>query len=387
MDIKNPWKVLFLSILYMNMLVAFKPLSSWKYGASSSIIRKVIQSQLLCTSTSDSSCLATSTIKSDTSQLFPHRFSVAPMMDYTDRYQRKLQRLLSKQAILYTEMITSMAIVNTKDIDKFLDTNIEEEEPLVLQLGGSDPKLMKEATKIAYEQYGYRQFNINIGCPSETVANAGCFGARLMISPQLVSELALSVSEITNTPTSIKCRIGVDDQDSYEFIYNFINHVSIHGKVTHFIVHARKAILNMHLTPRQNRQIPPLIYDTVYRLKKDFPHLYITINGGITNYDDCIKHLTEGNMDGVMVGRSVVGSPFYWNQIDSKIYNSTDPKINRRELLTIYAEFCQVEHQKRLISLTKLSSGKSSPPSRRMYIKPLWNLFHSEKRGKFFVFC
>jgi tRNA-dihydrouridine synthase A len=269
---------------------------------------------------------ATTSASTSIKEVFTDRFSVAPMMDYTDRCQRKLQRLLSRKAVLYTEMITAMAITNTKNLDRFLETNINDEEPLVLQLGGSDPKQMKEAVRIAYQQYGYRQFNINAGCPSDTVANAGCFGARLMYSPQLVSELALACSEITGSPTSIKCRIGVDEHDSYDFLTHFIDHITTHGKVNHVIVHARKAILNMNLSPKQNRQIPPLIYDRVYQLKRDFPHVFITINGGITSYEACQEHLAQG-LDGCMIGRAVIGSPFYWNRVDSLLYNTTDPGI------------------------------------------------------------
>lgn len=260
-------------------------------------------------------------------EISQHKFSVAPMMDYTDRFQRFFQRLLSKHAVLYTEMVTTNAIVHrhkNQEKQRDLEPNVPIEEPCVLQVGGNDPIQMKDAAVIAINDYGYKQININCGCPSEKVAGAGCFGAQLMLYPNLVSELALSIGEVLNRPATIKCRIGVNDMESYEELYKFIDLVSSKAKVTHFIIHARKAILNAKFSPEDNRKIPPLKYDYVYRLVKDFPQLFFTLNGGVQDIESSNTHLEQG-VHGVMVGRSVINNPFYWRNIDSKIYLKDDP--------------------------------------------------------------
>lgn len=254
-----------------------------------------------------------------------HLFSVAPMMEYTDRHQRYLQRLMSKETVLYTEMVTTNAIIRSGDPIRFLQANLEVEEPVVLQLGGSDPKQMKEASKAAYE-YGYKEININIGCPSEKVSGAGCFGAVLFLNPSLVTELALAVGEGTGKPATIKCRIGVDSKNSYEDLCAFIRQVSEVGKVQHFIIHARIAVLGAKFSPHDNRTIPPLIYDVVYQLLQDFPHLNFSLNGGVDCLDKVCTMLQEHpQLHGVMVGRAVVNNPFAWSAVDSSIYNRTDP--------------------------------------------------------------
>jgi tRNA dihydrouridine synthase A len=186
-----------------------------------------------------------------------HLFSVAPMMEYTDKHQRALQRIMSKHTVLYTEMLVANALVRSGKAEKFLRADLDIEDPVVLQLGGSDPVQMKEAAKIAHD-YGYKEINLNIGCPSEKVSGAGCFGAVLYHTPDLVSELAQAVGEATGKAATIKCRIGTDGHESYEELCNFIRTVSEKGKVTHFIVHARIAILGKKFTPKDNRSIPPL---------------------------------------------------------------------------------------------------------------------------------
>ena len=267
-----------------------------------------------------------------------HKFSVAPMMEYTNCHQRYLFRLISKKSVLYTEMVVANALVRSENKERLLEANFAEEEPLVLQLGGSDPNDMKLAVKIA-SNYGYKQFNINCGCPSEKVAGAGCFGAALMLQPELVSSLALAVYETSGKSATIKCRLGVDDQDSYEQLASFITMVSTRGNVKHFIVHARKAILNQNFSPHENRNIPKLRYDYVYKLVNDFPNLSFTINGGITNYTQIEDHFSNG-VKGVMVGRSVINEPFYWNDIDHTIYNTKDANsLNRREILFKYCDY------------------------------------------------
>lgn len=254
-----------------------------------------------------------------------HVLSVAPMMEYTDRHQRFLQRCLSRRSVLYTEMITSNALVRSDDKMRFLLADLEMEHPLVLQLGGSDPLQMGEAARIASD-YGYKEMNLNVGCPSDRVAGAGCFGAALMLNPQLVCELALSISEVTNRPATVKCRIGVNDKDSYEELREFIRVVSERGHVRHFVIHARKAILNAKFSPHDNRTIPPLNYGFVYRLVDDFPSLHFTLNGGVGSIDHALQILGEkSSLAGVMVGRAVVNHPFHWSKVDSKMYGDRDP--------------------------------------------------------------
>ncbi len=305
-----------------------------------------------------------------------HILSIAPMMDYTDTHMRKLQRMITKEAVLYTEMVVANALIRTDNPLKFLDCDFSIEEPLVLQLGGGDPKQMFDAAKIA-TQFGYKQINLNVGCPSEKVAGAGCFGASLMLNPTLVSELCLAIKEATGRPATVKCRIGVNEIDSYENLCQFISTVSNNGCVDHFIIHARKAILNANFSPDDNRKIPPLKYDYVYSLVKDFPHLYFTINGGINNINDAKKHLSYG-VAGVMIGRAVINSPYNeWRSIDSSLYgkissNNLNENFNRRKILEKYAEYAR--------SVT----DKEGKKARRSVIKPLLNLFSGEPNGKQF---
>ena len=247
------------------------------------------------------------------------------MMDYTDRHQRHLQRLLSKESVLYTEMVTSMAMIRSGDSERFLRADLETEHPLVLQLGGNDPTEIKEASKLAIA-YGYNEVNLNIGCPSEKVSGAGCFGAVLYLNPPLVTELALAVYEATQKPATIKCRIGVNGHESYEELCNFIRLVSEVGKVEHFIIHARIAVLGKKFTPKDNRSIPPLKYDVVYSLIKDFPHLKFTLNGGVRSVAEVQTLLSDhSDLHGVMVGRAVVDNPFEWSRADSLLYQKNDP--------------------------------------------------------------
>ena len=308
----------------------------------------------------------------DTSLSSHHKFSVAPMMEYTDRHQRYMFSLLSSQSVLYTEMVTTNALVrNSDDVDRFLEADFHLPNPIVLQLGGSDPKQMYEATKLARE-YGYKEININCGCPSDKVAGKGSFGAALMMDPDLVSELSNACKDGMNgkAPT-IKCRIGVNDNASYHELQKFIEKVSTTAGVTHFIVHARKAVLGANFSPHDNRSIPPLKYDYVYNLVKDFPNLSFSINGGVHTYDDVITHLNQG-VTGVMVGRSVINIPYYWKNIDSKIYHSNDPKLERAEILESYGNYAlSIEH----------TQGSKA---RRALMKPVLTLFTGEPNGKRF---
>lgn len=254
-----------------------------------------------------------------------HLLSVAPMMGHTDCHQRYLQRLISKKTVLYTEMVLTTTLLRSGMSDPRMRANFELENPLVLQLGGNDPIEMKAAAKLA-SAYGYKEINLNIGCPSERVAGECGYGAALYLNPPLVAELALAVYEATHRPATIKCRIGVNDHESYEELHNFIRLVSEVGKVEHFIIHARIAILDPEFSPKNNRNIPPLKYDVVYQLIQDFPHLKFTLNGGVPNMKTVQSLLVEHpQLHGVMVGRAMISNPFGWSRADSLIYKSKDP--------------------------------------------------------------
>ncbi|MFZ1838579.1 MAG: tRNA dihydrouridine(20/20a) synthase DusA, partial [Dokdonella sp.] len=225
----------------------------------------------------------------------PWRLSVAPMMDWTDRHCRYFHRLLSPHARLYTEMVTSPALIHG-DRERLLGFD-RAEHPLALQLGGSDPRELAEAARIA-AQYGYDEINLNVGCPSDRV-QSGRFGACLMREPALVAECFAAMQEAVAVPVTIKCRLGVDAQDEYTDLQHFIGAVSAQG-CTVFVVHARKAWLQ-GLSPKENRDVPPLNYERVYQLKRDFPQLTVIINGGIDKVLEVQNHLRH--VDGAMLGR------------------------------------------------------------------------------------
>lgn len=258
--------------------------------------------------------------------MISHRLSIAPMLDWTDKHCRYFYRLMSQHTVLYTEMVTTGAILHGKG--DYLSYN-DAEHPLVLQLGGSDVKAMTECAKIA-EQYGYDEVNINVGCPSDRVQN-GRFGACLMAEPSLVAECVSQMQNATNIPVTVKSRIGIDDQDSYEFLHSFITEVA-QADCKHFIVHARKAWLT-GLSPKQNRDIPPLDYDRVYTVKKDFPDLEITINGGIKSFEEANQHLQH--IDGVMIGREAYNSPYMLAYADNEIYGKHTDILSRQEIINL----------------------------------------------------
>ena len=244
------------------------------------------------------------------------KVSVAPMMDCTDRHERYFLRLISKNTLLYTEMIVDEAI-NRGDKKKLLEFNINE-KPVALQLGGSSPKLLSEATKIG-EDFGYDEINLNLGCPSKKVEK-NKFGACLMKEPNLVADCLSKMKSVTKLPVTIKTRIGYDDVEDYESFYNFISVLRSTGIKT-FIIHARKAILGK-FTPKQNLNIPPLKYDYVYNLKKDFPNEEIIINGGITSVEEIKDHLKK--TDGIMIGRAAYHTPYLLADIEKKIFNNEE---------------------------------------------------------------
>lgn len=261
-----------------------------------------------------------------------HTFSVAPMLDWTDRHCRYFYRVMSKKAVLYTEMVTTGAIIYGKGDYLQFD---ESEHPVVLQLGGSDPADMAKAA-VKAQEYGYDEVNINVGCPSDRVQN-GRFGACLMAEPDTVSGCLDAMQQACDLPVTVKSRIGIDDFDSYEFLTEFINTIKDAG-CQHFIVHARKAWLK-GLSPKQNREVPPLDYQRVYQLKNDFPELTFSINGGIQTLEQAQQHLAK--TDGVMIGRGVYQNPFIMQQVDEKIYgqaNSTMTRFDVIEHMSAYME-------------------------------------------------
>ena len=242
--------------------------------------------------------------------------SVAPMMDCTDRHERYFLRLISKNILLYTEMVVDEAI-NRGDKKKLLEFNINE-KPVALQLGGSSPKLLSEATKVG-EDFGYDEINLNLGCPSKKVEK-NRFGACLMKEPNLVADCLTEMQSKTNLPVTIKTRIGYDNVEDYENLHNFISTLKSTGIKT-FIIHARKAMLGK-FTPKQNLNIPPLKYEFVYKLKEDFPNEEIIINGGITSVDQIKPHLEK--TDGVMIGRAAYHTPYLLADIEKEIFNNED---------------------------------------------------------------
>ncbi len=249
-----------------------------------------------------------------------HKLSIAPMMDCTDKHFRMIMRKISSEALLYTEMIVAQSLIHTNKRENFLDFN-SEEHPISIQFGGDDPKILKEAARMA-QDWGYDEINFNVGCPSPRVCS-GNFGASLMKDPKKVAKCIESLKNNCNLPVTIKHRIGVDNDDSFINLNNFVRIIANAG-VDRFTVHARKAILK-GLNPKQNRTIPPLNYDMVKKLKKSNPELLIEINGGLTNIDESLKALND--FDGVMIGRSVYKHPLRWSEIDQKIYGiNTKPK-------------------------------------------------------------
>lgn len=243
-----------------------------------------------------------------------NRFSVAPMLDWTDRHCRYFHRVLSKNTLLYTEMVTTGAIIYGKG--DYLAFS-EEEQPVSLQLGGSDPAALAQCAKLA-EARGYNEINLNVGCPSDRVQN-GRFGACLMGDAPLVADCIKAMQDVVSIPVTVKTRIGIDEQDSYEFLCDFIDKVSTQGGCEMFIIHARKAWLS-GLSPKENREVPPLDYPRVYQLKRDFPHLTMAINGGVKTLEEAKEHLRY--LDGVMMGREAYQNPSILAEVDNQLFDS-----------------------------------------------------------------
>lgn len=261
------------------------------------------------------------------------KLTVAPMMDHTDRHFRYFMRIISPHALLYTGMITTGAIIHG-DRQRFLEHHVDE-YPLAIQLGGSDPEDLATCAVIA-EDTGYDEVNLNVGCPSDRV-QSGRFGACLMAEPELVAEGVAKMSHRIDIPVTIKTRIGIDDKDSYEELVHFIKTVKTVGCNT-FIIHARKAWLN-GLNPKENREIPPLQYETVYQLKRDFPEIDIVINGGFTSEDDIMEQYEH--VDGVMIGRAAYQNPYLLAELEQSLFNKETPLLTRYEILERFMAYVQ----------------------------------------------
>ncbi|MBI4005990.1 MAG: tRNA dihydrouridine(20/20a) synthase DusA [Gammaproteobacteria bacterium] len=269
------------------------------------------------------------------------RLSVAPMLDHTDRHCRYFLRLISRHIYLYTEMITTGAIIHGNR-ERLLSFS-PEERPLALQLGGSDPDDLALCARIA-EDMGYDEVNLNTGCPSHRV-QSGRFGACLMAEPGLVAKCITEMKKHVKIPVTVKTRTGIDDRDSYAELTSFINHL-INAGCTTFIIHARKAWLK-GLSPKENRDIPPLQYETVYQLKKDFQNLEIIINGGFTSFDQVMTQYAR--VDGVMIGRVAYHDPYILAEADQKIFGSIDPAPTRHEILEKYTSYVKQNLEKGII--------------------------------------
>ena len=275
-----------------------------------------------------------------------YKFSVAPMMGVTTSSARYMYRLISKEAVLFTEMIASQAL-HRGDFKKMLRKE-SVESPVILQVGGSDVNLLKYSTELA-NQYNYQGINLNVGCPSKKVSQ-GKMGACLMKEATLVKQCLEGMKSETSMDVSLKCRIGVDEFDTYEFFKSFISTV-IESGIKIIFIHARKAYLK-GLDPKRNRTLPPLKYDFVYKIKKEFPHIKFIINGGLDNIDDCLDQLNY--LDGVMVGRSIQANPFFLEDVDSNFYNLEKIEIDRSFVVKKYFDY--VKENIDLISTYELLS-------------------------------
>jgi len=302
----------------------------------------------------------------------PH-ISIAPMLDCTDRHDRYFLRLIAPDIKLYTEMITTQAIMHG-DAKRFLAFH-PAEKYIALQLGGSNPQALAHCAALA-ETMGYDEINLNVGCPSARV-KSGQFGACLMLKPQLVADCMAAMQAKVSVPVTLKCRIGVDEEDSYESLFNFIKRIAETGCQT-FIIHARKAWLN-GLSPKQNRTIPPLRYDIVKQIKKDFPALTIILNGGITTLKDITTHLPD--VDGVMIGRAAYANPYLLAEIEAH-YFPERKILSRLDVIEKLIPYIRDEthNQVRLSSITRhilgLFQGQRGAANWRRYLSE-----HAHKPG------
>jgi tRNA-dihydrouridine synthase A len=293
-----------------------------------------------------------------------HRFCVAPMMDWTDRHCRFLHRQLTHHALLYTEMVTAEAIIRG-DRRRLLEFD-HREHPVALQLGGSEPLRLAEAAKIG-EDFGYAEINLNVGCPSDRV-QSGRFGACLMREASLVAECVAAMREAVSCPVTVKCRIGVDEQDPEQSLRELIG-VAARAGVKIFAVHARKAWLE-GLSPKENREVPPLDYDLVYRVKREHPKLTIIINGGVATLEEAEAHLAH--VDGVMMGRAAYHSPAMLAQVDARFFGASDVVLETA--VSAYLDYAAEQLARRvpLHALTKPMLGLfNGRPGARLFRRHL----------------
>ncbi len=267
--------------------------------------------------------------------MISNKLSIAPMMEWSDRHCRYFWRLMTKHTLLYTEMVASGALIYGEK-ERFLKYNAEE-HPLALQLGGSNPKALADCARMA-EDWGYDEVNLNCGCPSDRV-QSGKIGAILMSEPKLVAQCIKEMINACSIPVTVKHRIGIDDMDDFSGMKNFVDQVADVGCST-FIVHARKAWLK-GLSPKENREVPPLKYEYVFQLKQERPELNIVINGGITTLEQTQALLKY--VDGVMIGRQAYQDPFFLNQVDELLYQNPGPNLDRDAIVLQYADYCDQE--------------------------------------------
>ena len=292
--------------------------------------------------------------------LSPHRLSTAPMMDWSDRHCRYFFRLLAPHALVYTEMVTTGALMHG-DVPRHLDFR-EEEHPVALQLGGSEPADLAHSAKLG-EHWGYDEINLNCGCPSERVQR-GAFGACLMREPALVADCIKAMRDAVGLPVTVKHRLGIDHIQSYDFVRDFVGTLALAGCRT-FIVHARNAVLK-GLSPKDNRSVPPLRYEEVYRLKRDFPHVTVVINGGL---DDLTRsHQQFAHVDGVMLGRAAYHHAYLLAQLDALLFPTAAPTATRHQILRHMLDYAEDE-------------GARGTPARAI-TRHLLGLYHGQPSAK-----
>jgi tRNA-dihydrouridine synthase A len=328
------------------------------------------------------------------------RVSIAPMMEWTDPHYRALMRGFTRKSVLYTEMVVDDTIIHGPTLDFFIGRFLEE-QPSVIQLGGHEPEKLAQAAEIC-EQYGggYGEINLNCGCPSPRVAKR-CFGAKLMLEPDVLREIVHSMQRRVSIPVTVKCRIGADDLDKYEDLTNFIRCASA-GGARKFVIHARKCLLN-GLSPKQNREIPPLRYETVHRLVRDFPELTFVLNGGINTFQQAKTHTDVNNqytfctsapeggeptyevlpaVHGVMIGRAAYNNPSMFATADSEFYGVADPCLTRRQVLEKYIDYC--EWVQSSDGPSYVSRGKKHMVTTSVLLGAMRNIMHGLPKVQFF---
>jgi tRNA-dihydrouridine synthase A len=294
-------------------------------------------------------------------QFSAHRFCIAPMMDWSDRHCRFFHRQMTRHALLYTEMVTAQAIRHG-DRERLIGFD-PSEQPVALQIGGADPKLLAEAAKWG-EDFGYCEINLNVGCPSDRVQE-GRFGACLMAEPDLVADGVAAMRRAVSIPVTVKCRIGIDDQDEDEDLDRFIGTVAATGCAT-FIIHARKAWLE-GLSPKENREVPPLNYERVYRIKRSHRELTVIINGGIASLDEAEAHLA--NVDGVMLGRAAYHTPWILADVDRRLFGEPPSALTRADIVARMKPYIAAE--------------LARTPGLARITRHMLGLFHGEPGGRY----